>query len=191
MWNRLWVRRLEGLGSVHGVKLRAGAVRALLDVSAHDLSNRILDLDRYFGRDAADFESILRDGENDEHRFLALEEWLRSHRRPSSPDSKRAAELVDRIASNDDILSVEQLAADAGATVRGVQRLFRRHVGASPKFVIRRARLQEAALRIERGDDASLAGLAAELGYADQAHFSRDFKRLTGKNPRAFAKSVR
>jgi AraC-like DNA-binding protein len=63
-------------------------------------------------------------------------------------------------------------------------------VGAPPKWLIRRVRLQEAALRIERGDGPSLAGLAAELGYADQAHLARDFKRAVGKSPGEFAKSV-
>jgi AraC-like DNA-binding protein len=56
--------------------------------------------------------------------------------------------------------------------------------------VIRRKRLQEVALRIERGDRRSLARLAAELGYTDQAHLARDFKSATGKSPTEFAASV-
>lgn len=56
--------------------------------------------------------------------------------------------------------------------------------------MIRRHRLQEAALRIERGEDVSLARLAIELGYADQAHLSRDFKAAVGASPKAFALQV-
>ena len=75
-------------------------------------------------------------------------------------------------------------------TIRPLQRLFRDYVGASPKWVIRRHRLQEAAVRLERDGGGSLAALAAELGYADHAHLSRDFKIATGRSPSEFARVV-
>jgi len=68
-----------------------------------------------------------------------------------------------------------------------LQRIFREHVGASPKWVIRVRRLQDAAMRIERRE-IGLAALAAELGYTDQAHFARDFKAIVGKTPIEFAR---
>jgi AraC-like DNA-binding protein len=37
---------------------------------------------------------------------------------------------------------------------------------------------------------ADLAGLALDLGYADQAHFIRDFKRLVGRPPAGYARSI-
>ncbi len=52
-------------------------------------------------------------------------------------------------------------------------------------------RLQEVALRIERGEGPTLTLLAAELGYTDQAHLARDFKSAVGKSPTDFASSVR
>ena len=50
----------------------------------------------------------------------------------------------------------QQLADAAGLSLRALQRLFREHVGASPKWVIRRNRLQEVALRIENGEATNL-----------------------------------
>ena len=47
-------------------------------------------------------------------------------------------------------------------------------------------RLHEAAERL-RTDDRSMSELAALLGYADQAHFTRDFSRVTGTTPGRFA----
>ena len=52
------------------------------------------------------------------------------------------------------------------------------------------AALRCAALRIERSEPATLAALAADLGYTDQAHFAHDFKSAVGKSPRDFAKGV-
>lgn len=116
--------------------------------------------------------------------------WLRERRRQGAGGAAFAIALVERIAKDASITRVEELARVAGAGPRALQRLFREEVGASPKWVIRRFRLQEAALRIERGDASSLATLAADLGYADQAHLARDFKRAVGKAPSEFAVSV-
>ena len=101
-----------------------------------------------------------------------------------------ATALLARVTSDTAITSVDHFAQVAGMHVRVLERFFFEHVGATPKSVIRRRRLQDVALRIERGEAPSLAALAAELGYTDQAHLSRDFKAATGKTPREFGVDV-
>jgi len=65
---------------------------------------------------------------------------------------------------------VDQLVDLSGLGERELQRMFKRNVGTSPTQVLRRQRLQGAAVRLDRGDVPSLADLAHELGYADQVH---------------------
>ena len=65
-------------------------------------------------------------------------------------------------------------------STRSLQRLFAAYVGLSPKAVLARYRLQDAAASIDAGEVTDLAGLAAELGWFDQAHFSRDFRAVVG-----------
>ena len=67
-------------------------------------------------------------------------------------------------------LRVTDVAARHGVSVRTLQRLFRRHVGVSPKWVLQRYRLHEAAERMAAGEATDLASLAQDLGYFDQAH---------------------
>ena len=62
------------------------------------------------------------------------------------------------------------------------QRLFVRYVGASPKWMIQRYRLQEAAERLAREGAGALSRLACELGYADHTHFMRDFRGIFGRH---------
>jgi AraC-like DNA-binding protein len=52
---------------------------------------------------------------------------------------------------------------------------------------MRRARLHEAALRADEGGDVDWASLAADLGYADQAHLTRDFTATLGVPPSRYA----
>ena len=66
--------------------------------------------------------------------------------------------------------------------------MFNDYVGVSPKWVIQRYRLQEAAERLAEGRATSLETLALELGFFDQAHFCRDFKALVGRTPAEYAR---
>lgn len=187
VWTRLWRRELRDRGRVRGVKLRAGAVRAFVPVPAFELSNRITPLRSIFA-DADELARAVLAPDDDAEAFPIFERWLRAAR--SSVDVALVVSIIERIAADPEITTVEQLAAVAGFGPRALQRLFREHVGASPKWVIRSKRLQEVALRLERGDGPTLAALAAELGYTDQAHLARDFKSVVGKAPSEFAASV-
>jgi len=91
------------------------------------------------------------------------------------PLAEQAAALVSRITDDPGLRRVDQLAASSGMTPRTLQRLFADYVGVSPKWVMRRARLHEAAERAGSGEPVDWAALASDLGYADQAHLTRDF----------------
>jgi AraC-like DNA-binding protein len=189
VWTQLWRRTLEGAGRVRGVKLRGGAARAFLPAPAFQFTNRITPLRQVFGREVARLEREVLGPADDGEAFEAFGAWL-IRRRREDPHLALAVALVERIAADPAITTMGALAEVAGLSPRELQRLFRDHVGASPKWAIRRNRLQEAALRIERGDLPSLAALAAELGYADQAHLARDFRHAVGKSPSAFAQAL-
>jgi len=56
--------------------------------------------------------------------------------------------------------------------------------------VMRRARLYEAALRADSGEPVDWTALAADLGYADQAHLTRDFTTTIGVPPSRYAAAL-
>jgi AraC-like DNA-binding protein len=101
--------------------------------------------------------------------------------------AEQAAELVARITADPALRRVDQLAAASGTSARSLQRLFADYVGVSPKWVMRRARLHEAAERADGGELVEWAELAADLGYADQAHLTRDFTATIGIPPTHYA----
>jgi AraC-like DNA-binding protein len=95
--------------------------------------------------------------------------------------------FVERIAGDPTMLTVEHASRVLDVSPRSLQRLFRTHVGVGPKWLIRLYRIKEAAARIEEGDVVQWADLADQLGYADQAHFINDFRRLLGRSPGEYA----
>ncbi|CAN5645080.1 helix-turn-helix domain-containing protein [soil metagenome] len=191
VWTRTWTRTLEGRGTVRGVKLRPGAAKAFLAEAATRFTDHITPLRAVFGAEVAALERAISSAPKSEQAFAVFADWLRLRRRSEDTEETRLAiAIVERIACDPSITGVDRLARVAGLHPRVLQRLFREHVGATPKLVIRRNRLREVATRIERGEAPSLADLAAELGYTDQAHLARDFKASVGKSPRAFAASL-
>jgi AraC-like DNA-binding protein len=103
------------------------------------------------------------------------------------PAAEQAATLVARITDDPALRRVDQLSAASGISVRSLQRLFADYVGVGPKWVMRRARLHEAAAQADSGELIDWAALAADLGYADQAHLTREFTATIGVPPTRYA----
>jgi AraC-like DNA-binding protein len=82
---------------------------------------------------------------------------------------------------------VDDIVDRYGIGKRNLQKLFREYVGVTPKWVIQRHRLHEAARLDTAAND--LSTLAFELGYADQAHFVRDLKAAVGRPPTSYLRS--
>ena len=78
-----------------------------------------------------------------------------------------------------------ELARAAGTSVRGLERAFDRDYGLSPRQYLRRLRMQTACQQLV-STRSPLAQVADRCGFADQSHFNRDFKRMTGMTPRAY-----
>ena len=118
-----------------------------------------------------------------------LENTLRSEHPQTGSTQWQVCENADRIAADPALLSVEDAAEGFSRSPRSLQRLFRTYVGVSPKWVIQRYRLHEAAEQLKNGGNIGQAALALSLGYTDQAHFVRDFKATVGTSPAAYARA--
>ena len=86
---------------------------------------------------------------------------------------------------------VSQVAAAAHATVRTLERNFKQSSGYTVKDVSGLMRFEQARNQLWHYPDSNLAGLAHELGYTDQSHLSREFKRYSGSTPAAFARKAK
>jgi AraC-like DNA-binding protein len=95
--------------------------------------------------------------------------------------------MVAEVANDAQLLRVDELARRFEMGIRRLQRIFAEYVGASPKWVIRRYRMQDAAAKAGAGKVA-WARLAADLGYSDQAHFTRDFAANVGVAPSEYSR---
>ncbi len=83
-------------------------------------------------------------------------------------------------------LSIAELASARGVSARHLQRTFAAHLGVSPKHLAKIVRFAQSWSTMLRRPELTLAELALELGYSDQAHFSNEFRSFGRQSPRAF-----
>ncbi len=179
---------LTGAGRVFGVRFRPGGFRPFLDAPVSSVTGRFVPVAEVYGAAGRELsERIL--GAGDAAATEILDGFLTGFGPRRDADADLVAAVVDRAVADPAIARVDQLADEFGVGIRRLQRLFRDHVGVGPKWVIRRYRLHEAAARAAGGAGLDLVRLAAELGYSDQAHLTRDFTALVGEPPARYAKA--
>ncbi|HEY0779829.1 MAG TPA: helix-turn-helix domain-containing protein, partial [Gemmatirosa sp.] len=85
---------------------------------------------------------------------------------------------------------VRRAAAASGRTPRHLERQFRALAGVTPKAYARHARFEQVRDRLWAEPQTSLSALAAECGYADQAHLTREFGAYAGVPPARWAAGI-
>jgi AraC-like DNA-binding protein len=99
----------------------------------------------------------------------------------SSPQIVSSMRRLPPTARVEDIANVNHIAS------RTLQRLFRRYVGVSPKWMLKRLRIHQAVEQISSQPPGDWSELALDLGYYDHAHFIRDFRLIVGQSPAQYS----
>ena len=149
---------------ITGIRLRPEAVARAFRIDAASLQNETVAVEDLLGSGGA---RRLLDGR-------AVDAWIRS----IEPD-RRAASAVELLAVD----SVDDVAEEVGVSGRQLRRILLAEVGVGPKVYQRVLRLQRFLRAIDAGGTFAVA--AAEAGYADQPHLTREVRRMSGLTPAA------
>jgi AraC-like DNA-binding protein len=172
--------------TIVGVRLRPGVAGAVFGLPASELLDARIPLDELLGARVSELSERLNGAQGREAEYLLLEGIVASAVADASPDPLVLA-ATRRLGFPGS--RVDELADALGISERQLRRRFHQSVGYGPKTldrVLRFRRLVSQAQAVSAGE-VDLARLAADLGYADQAHMARDSVRLTGLPPRRLA----
>ncbi|MCQ4082825.1 helix-turn-helix domain-containing protein [Streptomyces sp. RB6PN25] len=172
--------RLEGVE----VMLAPWAAFALFGIPMHELSERAVDPHEVMGRRIDALVDALATAAGWATRFAlldaALERWTAEGPVVSAP----VVRAWSKLARTGGALPIARLAADVGWGERQLENRFRDQIGLRPKAAARVVRLQRAMKLLDAGrPPAQVAGVC---GFYDQAHFSGEFKAMTGRTPSEF-----
>lgn len=184
---RRFAAELRGEGWVVGVKFRPGGFRPFFGRDVSELTETELPIDEVFGARGATVDAEVHRIGPTAKSVERLESFFRAMRPAHDDNVTLVARAVDHAREDPSIARTSSLAEHTGVAPRTLERLFKSYVGVSPKWIIRRFRIHEACERAASGDALSWSALAQELGYYDQAHFTRDFKAQVGATPARYA----
>lgn len=171
----------SGAVELLGIRFQPGGTRPFLRLPAHEITDEVLEL----GGLSEGFERSLLQAcareVNLDQRIAAIDAYLVSRLSESKFDAQLlalAASVIDRRG----LVSVDQLASDAGVSSRQLERRFLQEVGIGPKLLARIVRFQQVFRAVDRSSPA-WAEVAIECGYYDQAHLIRDFHQFARQTP--------
>jgi AraC-like DNA-binding protein len=160
---------LESLATVCGAPLSA-------------IANRVVPFRELAGKEADELGGALVDAPDAEARFDRLDRFLaRRFARDDSSDRPVSWAMRRLAGASGPVTSA--LAAEIGWSRKHFTRRFRAATGFSPDRFRRIARFERFAAALARAPHDSLAGLAADCGYVDQAHLARDVRAFSGMTP--------
>lgn len=182
---------LEGEGWAVGTMLTPAAGRLVLGRSVAELTDTWIELADVLPDRRPDdglvagVRAAMAGDPRDPGAHLAaiarVEAWLETHL-PVDEPGLLVNRLVGWLRDHPEVSRVDEVARELGLTERSLQRLVEQRIGLSPKWLLQRRRLHDAVEALKAGTT-GLADVAARLGYTDQAHFTHDFRTVTGMTP--------
>jgi AraC-like DNA-binding protein len=168
--------------SLFGVRLSPGAAFLFIKAPVNSFLGGRCPLAKILPQEAAEFEARLTGAKTVDARFDALEALMldRLAGRVIHPCVQRAMKIVEETAGQ---VRIAELALRCKVSTRHLANLSRTWVGLSPKALARVVRFQRFLAQIESVPEESAAARAAELGYFDQAHLTREVSQFFGATP--------
>jgi len=178
-----YIYAFQGEGRIFGVRFWPGAFHTFYKQPVKELSDHSIPIANIFSVDDRQLEGELLDATSFPDMAERVENMLRSKTPELDSRSIQVRGIVEHIEANRDIVSASHLAEIFEMTPRTLQRLFDTYIGVSPKWTIDRYRMLEAMAALDNNTRVNIAKLANQLGYFDQAHFTRAFTKLVGYPP--------
>ncbi len=176
------------LVSVMGVSFKTGGAFPFLGMKASELRDIDAPLEALWGKLASELRWRLIEARTPQQRFRLIEQsLLEMANRPLErrPAVDYAIKVFQRAPQARTIAEVTE---DVGLSARRFIEIFDEEVGLTPKLFCRVHRFQRVLKQIHLATDVSLAEVANDCGYFDQAHFTRDFRAFSGINPTTYLK---
>lgn len=162
-----------------GIRFKSGSGGTILNTCLRSMVGRLFE-----GQAALTYAPELRDLQREYRNVQCLLEFLNRifSRQRDFMMSSDVAEALMFIDENTGETRISDLARALGTPVRTFNRRFTNSVGLSPKQYAQIVRLRQA-IHLLTKDGVCAADVAADCGFSDQAHMTRDMKRFMGHTP--------
>jgi len=172
------------------IEFKPNGAFPLFGVPMHELANILCPVDAAFPGWGEEARKIIRDAGDVDSKVAVMQERLLMASRRFALGNPLVSYCVEALQRSSGLLPVAELAERTGYTSRYLEILFKQHVGLSPKALASIFRFQRFNHLWAQGTPYEDVRIQLDSFYYDQAHFTREFKRLTGFPPRQYMRAI-
>jgi AraC-like DNA-binding protein len=173
-----------------GIEFSPHGAFPLFGIAMEETVNGLFDSDELFGQWGRAVRETLGNLERVHQKVDFIQDQLVMLLRKNQKHSPLIEFCVKMLRSADGGMSIRELERTTGYTRRYLDLLFKHHVGFPPKVLARIFRFQRFYRKWAQGLDYDVLKDGLYDYYYDQAHFTKEFKRMTGYSPRKFTLEV-
>ena len=174
--------KMTGDDYIIGIKFHVGALYSWLRAPLNYYVDREVNLREVIQLNEKKLLAQLALLTTDEQKVKLIQKYLKPFVSKPSQEIVKVRAMLKEVKLNSHLTKVDMLADISTLSARTIQRYFKRYVGLSPKWLIRKYRLHQALAMLEQ-DDVNFLDIVDWLGYSDQSHLIRDFKEIIGETP--------
>lgn len=168
------------------INFRKGKAYPFVEMPMNEFTDHVVDGELVMSDEILNMRDALLNISCINQKFLYAEQYLLKtfcHKLIVNPFIDYA---VHSILQSPEQLAISRLSARIGFSQKHFIKLFKEHVGVTPKAFVKIMRFQKAIQEIEANRNVHWASIAYESGYYDQAHFISDFKDFSGFTPKQY-----
>lgn len=168
-----------------GVSFQPTALKSVFGIEAIELTRQHIDISDLIKTTITD---QLLNAPTLAQRIVALEQFFLKHTAACKEENDNKVQFaISQLQKGSEL---KQVQTDLKISERSLERLFKTHVGISPKLYSRICRFQASLKMLRRENITSLTEIAYLKNYFDQSHFIRDFKFFAGTTPKSFLQNA-
>lgn len=179
----------DGFTGLAAVRFQPWAIHKFINEPIGSLMGKIIGANELLGKDAMLLNRQLN-GQSREGKVHTLANYLTARVQAFQDKEIASQPIAQEITALKGMVNVKELAEKFNKNQRRIERFFISEIGISAKLFARIIRFNNARELLAQNPKAQLAGVAYQMGYADQAHFSKNFKELFGITPAEFKRRV-
>lgn len=171
--------------ALFGIRFKPEGIIQLFQSPLSGLRNTFIDLSSFLGKNQSSIIANIQSATDNNSRIFFIEIFLQNQLSKKWDTKHNYFSQAIEIIRNADVgISVDQLSRAVCISERQLQRTFKEKMGISPKSYHRIIRFRKAYHFLRSNPNASWVDIVYHFGYADQAHFIRDFKEFSGRTPK-------
>lgn len=174
-------RRIEWFG----IRFKPEVFVQIFRQPMREMENVTLDIRAVLGKGVDEWTNRIATAPDISRRIELAEAFLCKKISEQQSEQAYFTEAIRLIRQHGGQVSTEELSRKVYVGERQLQRAFREYFGITPKTYSRLVRFNWAASMLRNPDDVNWADVTYTCGYADQAHFIRDFREFSGVSPTA------